>query len=98
LAVFKILCNIILLGLTPNLNKLLEGICADLDAVHQLLKKYCALDTADKMGMQCSSLLASRQPVILFAGKLFITFVTDFDIPMNLVLLIKMCLHDTYVL
>jgi hypothetical protein len=45
-----------LLGFTPNLNKLLEGICADFDAVHKLLKKYCALDTADKMGMQFSSL------------------------------------------
>jgi len=55
LAVFKILCNVILQGLTPNLNKLLESVSADFDAVHQLLNKYYALDTADKMGMQCSS-------------------------------------------
>jgi hypothetical protein len=70
----------------------------DFDEIHQLLNRYCAPDAADKMGMQCSILQASRKPVILFGGKFCVTFVTEFDIPIKIFLLIKMCLHDTYVL
>jgi len=98
---YNILSNVRLSRITPYATKLLGIISVDFDATGQLLIIYSAfvkyLRRNGNTMKQCKSYFIDfKKSYDSVRREVLYNILTEFDIPMKLLRLIKMCLNETY--